>query len=504
MSKRAFLQVAAVVFSASAAYVSYNLFLKHVHGAVTPSWFDAGCSPAPESRFNCKAALDSPYAYLPFKRAEDPPGKPRLPAAFAGLVHFSILTVWFLGVGAPSRSRRWLHFIPLILVLLGLAFSVIFLYFMFKTLDQWCPWCLLTHVLNFALAVVVILLWPRAPKRAIVTTVAAARAAAAQPVGDARNAGAGRSSGAGDGASTAEELRHPGWRPLLTSIVGCVLAFVACGQLLGKANALQEKNNEAVVCEAARKEIEKIRADAGKLYNNWRLGDAKSVTVRPDDPVRYPGDGKTPTMELVVFSDFQCPSCTKFASFLDKTIEAMFDRKLRVVFKHLPFDTDCNPYLDGSMHEHACFASKLAEAARMTAGNDAFWRVHDFFFAHRDDLERGKLTLEQVCAETKLDAAAIKSKMEDPAIVERIHADIELAKNLEIDGTPAVFVDGKRVERLAAPEIGFWNRLADHYYEMAQIPRPPSTIPQRKVVVPKQGPAAPATGTAPPPSEPRP
>ena len=478
MTTRPFLQVLAVALAASAAYVSYNLFLKHVQGSVTPGWFDAGCSPAADSKMNCKQALESPYAYWPPKLPDNPPEMRYIPVAFLGMVYFLVLTVWFLGVGRPSRSRRWLHFIPLILVTLGVIGSARFLFIIFTMLDQWCPWCLLTHVLNLVLAVVVILLWPRATKPATQT--------------------AGRTPSSGNANDVAvEELRHPGSRQLVTTIFACILVFAACNQLLGKANVSQEKTNLAFECAAAKKEIETIRADAGKLYNNWRLADQKTVSVRPDDPVRFPGDGKSRTMELVVFSDFQCPSCAKFAGFLDKTIEAMFDRKLRIVFKHLPFDTQCNPYLDGSMHEHACFASKLAEAARMVSGNDAFWRVHDFFFAHRDDLERGKLTLEQVAAETKLDPTTLKEKMNDPAVLERIHADIELAKELEVDGTPAVFVDGKRVDRLAAPEIGFWNRLADHYYEMAEIPRPPQTIPQRKVVVPKTGATAPVQGATP-------
>ena len=54
--------------------------------------------------------------------------------------------------------------------------SVYFLFVMFAKLNQWCPWCLVTHVLNFGIAVCLVWMW-RIVKRSPVANVARGAAA---------------------------------------------------------------------------------------------------------------------------------------------------------------------------------------------------------------------------------------------------------------------------------------------------------------------------------------
>ena len=162
MTRSAFLQTLAIVIALAAAFVSFNLLAKHLSGTTGATWFEAGCSPQSEgSRVSCAAVLASPYAYLPFKRDGDPQGTPHVPVAFAGLLYYSVIAVWLIGVGRPSFSRRWLHLLPLGVVAAGLVGSAFFTYIMFSKVDQWCPWCLVTHVLNVILAMLLVLMKSR-------------------------------------------------------------------------------------------------------------------------------------------------------------------------------------------------------------------------------------------------------------------------------------------------------------------------------------------------------
>jgi hypothetical protein len=62
--------------------------------------------------------------------------------------------------------------------------------------------------------------------------------------------------------------------------------------------------------------------------------------------------------------------------------------------------------------------------------------------------------------------------------------DIDQAKHCNIKGTPAVFVEGRLVDTLAVTEIGFWDKLADVYWQRSNLPRPASTKPKPAATTP--------------------
>ena len=143
MSKWTFLEVFAIALSLGATYVSYTLLEKHLTGSAGPGWFEAGCNPGGDEGggANCAAVLASPYSYWPPKKDAASKSTGYMPVAFLGLVYFSMLTVWLVGVGRPSPSRRWVVLLPLLFIGCGLLGSIRFLYIMYALIDEWCPWC---------------------------------------------------------------------------------------------------------------------------------------------------------------------------------------------------------------------------------------------------------------------------------------------------------------------------------------------------------------------------
>jgi protein-disulfide isomerase len=145
-------------------------------------------------------------------------------------------------------------------------------------------------------------------------------------------------------------------------------------------------------------------------------------------PVRGPKDA---LVTLVVFSDFQCPYCSKLAPTLDELL-ARYPKELRVVFKNNPLP----------MHERAEPAHQLALHARAKKGDAGFWTAHDILFAHIKELE--DQDLERYAAELGLDPKSTMAAVAKQAHARIIEADQALADDLEADGTPTSFVNGRR------------------------------------------------------------
>ncbi len=134
-------------------------------------------------------------------------------------------------------------------------------------------------------------------------------------------------------------------------------------------------------------------------------------------------------VELVVFSDFECPYCRQFNTSLDllRENEAYHD-KVRVVFRHYPLR---------NIHPQA---QKAAEASICAGDQGQFWEYHDALWT---DENLGPETLEQHARLLGLDGEAFAECLNSGRHYEQVQADFEAARDLGLDGTPAVFANGR-------------------------------------------------------------
>lgn len=454
MKRTAGVQVLAIVAACLAALVSYQLLDKHLTGSTGPSWFAAGCSAGDdESSADCAAVLASPYSYWPPKKDDEPAGTPHIPVAFLGLVYFSMLAVWLIGVGRPSSDRRKLHWVPFIFSVFGLLGSARFLLIMFVALEQWCPWCLLTHFLNGIIFVCLILMWPSKRQAAV-------------------------PSGSDDNKATPDvplTASQPTGRTVFITAIAVVLVAFGQNQLLGnmgrkKAQTSLTKNYQR--CMAA---VKNFKGDSELLFQKWFEGKKFPVTIRPDDPMRTVAMVNERLLNVVVFSDLECPVCRKFANFLEDQVQPLFAHRLRIVFKHYPLSPDCNKFVRNNIHPAACLAATMAEVGRSMRESDGFWLVHDMVFKRHSDLKAGKITWADVEILLGVPEGSSKSVRDSEQISQRLVEDVALARTCSVNATPAVFVTNKRVEQLAILELGFWDKLSDRYWKTVGQARPPET-----------------------------
>ncbi len=140
-------------------------------------------------------------------------------------------------------------------------------------------------------------------------------------------------------------------------------------------------------------------------------------------PVRGPG---TARVTVVVFSDFQCPSCRQAHAVLDSLARA-FPRDVRVVFKQYPL----------SFHPQA-FAA--AEAACAAHEQGRFWELADRIYAHQDELDPDAL-MGWAC-EIGLDVRAFSKGLYGGRFAGRVRLDMADGDRIGVRGTPMLYLNG--------------------------------------------------------------
>lgn len=161
---------------------------------------------------------------------------------------------------------------------------------------------------------------------------------------------------------------------------------------------------------------------------------------------------------MVVFSDFECPYCAR----LEPTLRELLQRhpnELRVLFRHAP----------GSHHRHAIDAANFAEEARAQRGDAGFFLASDYLFAHQDALDRP--SLHRYATELGLDSRRVNLAIAQNTHRPAIERDMAMARQFGVDGTPTVFINGRRIvgaRPLAEFEAAFQRALAEARAQMAQ------------------------------------
>jgi len=177
------------------------------------------------------------------------------------------------------------------------------------------------------------------------------------------------------------------------------------------------------------------------------INTAQSGPQPPGRPEPLPGEpietGGAPSLGnagapvyLIVFSDFQCPVCSRFVTHLLPPIRERYidSGKVALSFRHLPLE---------SIHPLAFAAAEAAECAARQGG---FWPMHDRLFAPKAQLHRQALS--EAARAIGLEPKAFEACMGSGEAEPRIRADMAIASGLLMRGTPAFLVgraqaDGK-------------------------------------------------------------
>jgi len=129
---------------------------------------------------------------------------------------------------------------------------------------------------------------------------------------------------------------------------------------------------------------------------------------------------------IVLFTEFQCPYCSKMVSVINQVLEKN-KANVKVVFKNFPIPN--HP-----------FARKAAAAALAAARQGKFWELHDRLFQNYDRLN--DQVVQEQARQLRLDMKKFQTDMNDPQIAQQINQDYQDGAKAGVRGTPTVFVNG--------------------------------------------------------------
>lgn len=140
---------------------------------------------------------------------------------------------------------------------------------------------------------------------------------------------------------------------------------------------------------------------------------------------------------LTVFSDFQCPYCSRVVPFVDEVL-AKNPGKVRIVFKQFPL----------RMHNFALPAALASLAAREQG---KFWPMHDLLFANFNQLSEEKIRA--LAKEAGLDLSRFDKDRTTQKLRDEVLRDQGLGQQAGVQGTPTVFLNGKLLRERTLPGV---------------------------------------------------
>ncbi len=166
---------------------------------------------------------------------------------------------------------------------------------------------------------------------------------------------------------------------------------------------------------------------AGDAAGGWNDDDSP-VACDAKDPMW--GNRSAP-VTIVMWSDFQCPFCSRVEPTLQQIRDTYGPDKVRIIWKNepLPFHPNAKP------------AAEAAQGVFAMAGNEAFWRFHDTAFKNQSALGTDSYVKWASDAGVK-DIAKYKAGLDAHTWADKVDKDNAQGKSVGANGTPAFFING--------------------------------------------------------------
>jgi protein-disulfide isomerase len=199
------------------------------------------------------------------------------------------------------------------------------------------------------------------------------------------------------------------------AIIGFVLCFLAGGMLMWGYDK-SEARKGGITAESS--------STGGAAWSD----EESPVPVSSKDPMW--GNRSAP-VTIAVFSDFQCPFCSKVEPSLDQVKSTYGADKVRIIWKNepLPFHKDAKP------------AAEAAQGVYDMKGSEAFWKFHATAFKNQSSLnEESFVKWAQMAGVT--DIAKYKAGLASHKWADKVEKDHAIAAASGVRGTPASVING--------------------------------------------------------------
>lgn len=199
-------------------------------------------------------------------------------------------------------------------------------------------------------------------------------------------------------------------------------------------DAIKQYLEQNEVRRAERTFVEKMRAAAT----------IQTFLIAPESPVFAISTNDQPSLgsadapvTIVAFTDYQCPSCAAMHPVLEQLVKE-YGNKVRLVTRDFPL----------SQHTEAFKAAEAAEAAREQG---KYWEYIQILLHNQSALSVEKL--KGYASELALDRTRFDAALDTGKFAESVQRDVEDGMKLGINGTPTIFVNGRRVSAKGYEEL---------------------------------------------------
>ena len=153
------------------------------------------------------------------------------------------------------------------------------------------------------------------------------------------------------------------------------------------------------------------------------------------------GPAKAP-VTIVEFSDMQCPHCKQVAPTIEKLVQQ--EPGAHFVFQNFPLPN----------HNWAEKAAAYVDCVGR-ASNDAVWKFIQKTFEQQESITEvnSDEKLKAIATESGANADQIAECAAKPDTKARIQASVALGKSVGVNGTPAIFVNGRMLGGGIPPEV---------------------------------------------------
>jgi protein-disulfide isomerase len=140
---------------------------------------------------------------------------------------------------------------------------------------------------------------------------------------------------------------------------------------------------------------------------------------------------------LVEFSDFECPYCRAEAKMLRENLQATYPKEVRFYYMNFPLE---------SLHPWAKAAAMMGRCI-FHQNASAFWDYHDWIFDHQDEItpENLKDKVLEFAAGKGIDKDQLSKCIDSRETEEEVEKTRAEGKALEVNSTPTLFVNGRRM-----------------------------------------------------------
>lgn len=229
-----------------------------------------------------------------------------------------------------------------------------------------------------------------------------------------------------------------------------------------------------------------ISKDGNTLARLETFDLAKNPALNIDTTGRPIRGNPNAKVTVINFDDLECPYCARMHQSLFPATLDRYKDKVRFVYKDDPL-IEIHPWAMHAAVDANCIA---------TQNGTSYWNYVDYLHGHGQeisgpdrDVKKSAAALDSLAREegtkSKLDMTQLDAciaKQDQSLVVASRH----LADQLGVDGTPALFVNGERVNGGAVPQEQVWTVIDRALRDAGEEPPPPPAASEQPQNAPGQ------------------